>query len=283
MKRWDDISGLNLVQIGDIGEQTRPADITLSFDDLKISSSGHIGYANYFYTIDKSGKQVFLPGVSIHLQDPRITSLNLVNEGELDFKYDGYDTTLYQVVLHEIGHALGLGHSNDGHSSMFAIAGPQSRDLSAYDIAGIQHLYGPQTTNSMTTSNAFIAISDQANNTSMASIKAASIASPITFLSSDAHMKVAGQIFAGKHGAYGSPCACGCSGSSKIDSQDLVISREDYVKHANGLDSYEYLGYEDSNYGNAEKIVKNPDQHYNTFTKPDVNVYFNEVGIFSSC
>lgn len=52
------------------------------------------------------------------------------------------DVDLLTVAIHEIGHALGLGHSRDPRAIMYAsYAGPR-RALSADDIAGIQELYG---------------------------------------------------------------------------------------------------------------------------------------------
>jgi len=51
------------------------------------------------------------------------------------------------VVLHEMGHALGLGHVNDPNSIMalYSTRGHGLRTLSADDIAGIQAIYGPPT------------------------------------------------------------------------------------------------------------------------------------------
>jgi len=54
------------------------------------------------------------------------------------------------VVLHEIGHSLGLGHSEDPSSVMYPFFAPElvKRTLSADDIAGIQAIYLPdETTN----------------------------------------------------------------------------------------------------------------------------------------
>jgi hypothetical protein len=49
----------------------------------------------------------------------------------------------YTVALHELGHALGLGHSTVSGSVMEAFYGGQRRNLTADDIAGIQAIYGP--------------------------------------------------------------------------------------------------------------------------------------------
>jgi hypothetical protein len=59
----------------------------------------------------------------------------------------GADQTIdfYTVMLHELGHSLGLDHSNNPDSVMalYSVHGGAIRDLTADDIAGIQAIYGP--------------------------------------------------------------------------------------------------------------------------------------------
>lgn len=50
--------------------------------------------------------------------------------------------SLQQVALHEIGHLLGLAHSSDPKSVMYAYYNPASYRLSQDDIAGVNALYG---------------------------------------------------------------------------------------------------------------------------------------------
>ena len=55
-------------------------------------------------------------------------------------------TDLFQVALHEIGHNLGLEHSNERKSIMYPYLLDGNDALDTDDIAGIQALYGrPQT------------------------------------------------------------------------------------------------------------------------------------------
>ena len=73
------------------------------------------------------------------IDDPKAPSTSSAN-------FKGYD--LFTVLLHEFGHALGLGHSSDSNldtcaSVMCASYSGARRALSADDIAGIQYLYGP--------------------------------------------------------------------------------------------------------------------------------------------
>ena len=52
------------------------------------------------------------------------------------------DMDLLTVAAHEIGHTLGLDHSDDPNALMYPSYGGPHRSLGADDIAGIQDLYG---------------------------------------------------------------------------------------------------------------------------------------------
>jgi peptidoglycan hydrolase-like protein with peptidoglycan-binding domain len=54
----------------------------------------------------------------------------------------GAGIRLYNVALHEIGHCLGLAHSQDNSAIMYAYYAENRNDLQPDDIAGIQSLYG---------------------------------------------------------------------------------------------------------------------------------------------
>lgn len=58
----------------------------------------------------------------------------------------GVGIRLYNVALHEIGHLLGLDHSQDNTAIMFAYYAEDRNDLRPDDIAGVQSLYGAPAT-----------------------------------------------------------------------------------------------------------------------------------------
>jgi hypothetical protein len=68
----------------------------------------------------------------VHFDDDELWTDALISLGR-DFA---------SVVLHELGHALGLGHSNDPFAVMYAYYMGRRRSLSQDDIAGIQSIYG---------------------------------------------------------------------------------------------------------------------------------------------
>ena len=68
----------------------------------------------------------------IHFDDDETWSANVPATG----------TDLESVALHELGHVLGLDHSSDAASVMYAIYGGPRRALTLDDIAGIESIYG---------------------------------------------------------------------------------------------------------------------------------------------
>jgi len=140
VQRWAAVSGLNLVQQADSADPTKAANIRTGFADLNTPTSYIMGYTSYHYTSASNGGTTFLPDTIIRLEDPSKDPLYAGSGGGLT--YQGFSTTLYQTVLHEFGHALGLDHSTDPNTVMYATLGPANMDLNASDIAGIQALYG---------------------------------------------------------------------------------------------------------------------------------------------
>src|ERR1019366_349281 len=109
------------------------------------SSSGVVGYTSYQYQ-----KGQMQPNVIIRLEDPSQDSLVAGTGGTStapaapgSATYSGTQANLYQVLVHEIGHALGLADNADPNSVMYYQAsGSANSTLDSTDIAGMQALYG---------------------------------------------------------------------------------------------------------------------------------------------
>jgi hypothetical protein len=80
--------------------------------------------------------------------------------GDIDFNSaktwnNGTTYDLQTVALHEVGHALGLGHSTDPNSVMWPTYSGVRRSLDADDIAGIQAIYGARAPDAYASSVSF--------------------------------------------------------------------------------------------------------------------------------
>lgn len=127
--RWDDLTALAFTEVAD---SAATVDIRIGWARFGANGS-QIGEAAYSYT---TPDLVFLPGTTVRLEDPAERPL-----AGTDPVYAGTQTGLYQVVLHELGHALGLDHSTDPSANLYPVSTALNRDLNASDIAGIRALY----------------------------------------------------------------------------------------------------------------------------------------------
>jgi hypothetical protein len=106
----------------------------IGWGDFGTTDSGILGYTNVSTTGD-----LIMPGAVVRLEDPSETAL--IN-GAAGLTYQNTDATLYQVALHEIGHALGLGDDSDPASAMYYALGSANRSLDSTDIGAIAQIYG---------------------------------------------------------------------------------------------------------------------------------------------
>lgn len=67
-----------------------------------------------------------------------------IRTAQLYFDVDAYTASFYYIVLHEIGHTIGIGHAADPNSVMYYAMSGQNTDagLTADDVLAAQTLYG---------------------------------------------------------------------------------------------------------------------------------------------
>ena len=133
MQAWEAVSGLIFREVPD----SATSDIRIGWGDFDTSTTGVLGY-----TVSHQHDGSLRPGVVVRLEDPSQNSLRSGANGNSFYAETG--ATLYQVALHEIGHAIGLADNADPNSVMFASSSKANRTLDQTDIDGVQALYGPK-------------------------------------------------------------------------------------------------------------------------------------------
>lgn len=126
--RWSSVSGLVFNQVVD------SASVPIRIGFGTFPPFGELGETDYRYS-----RGVLINDTLIRLLDPTTTPLLFNDAGQLT--YQQYGVTFYQVVLHEIGHALGLDHTSDPATIMYPYASSTNQDLATGDIQGINTLY----------------------------------------------------------------------------------------------------------------------------------------------
>ena len=86
----------------------------------------------------------FMPDNLVTIEDPEENPVTSLKDG--DFQYNGTTATMFQSMIHELGHALGLAHNpNDPNSIMNPLLSSKNALPDDNDVAAIQSLYGAPT------------------------------------------------------------------------------------------------------------------------------------------
>ena len=129
---WEDIANITFIEVAD-GAQTQ---LSLGWDDID-GAYGVVGEARTSGT--RSTDSLFsMREVEIRFDISENWATDTAGTSNVGF----YEVGFYQVALHEIGHAIGLNHSDNPGTIMHASNISRIPDLTASDIASGQAIYG---------------------------------------------------------------------------------------------------------------------------------------------
>lgn len=132
MKTWTKHTNLKFREVS----SRKKADIVVSFEnpqhyDVDDDDMGGRTLAHAF----GPGKGI---GGDVHIRDDLAWDFDVLSNQ----KPAKNKRNFFAVLLHELGHSLGLSHSGDYDSTMYAYSNEYAGVLSQDDINGIQFLYG---------------------------------------------------------------------------------------------------------------------------------------------
>lgn len=139
---WASVADVDLVQVADApsAPAARP-DVRVGLADLSTSlQHPTIGFTHW-HTVNAQ----FAPDTLVTIEDPSELGVTALATG--DFQYAGFQASVLQDLLHEMGHALGLGHNPaDPTAIMNPVLSSANPMPDAQDIGALQALYGPPRT-----------------------------------------------------------------------------------------------------------------------------------------
>ena len=142
---WASATGINFQEVPDAASIADAADIRVGFADPSTlvdpndPSKVTVGVVDSKWTSSSDPNSPFSPDSLIRFRDSSDTSLTPINNGS-DFLFSNTNVTLYDLAMHEIGLALGLG-SSDGDPNSVMNDSLSNSTPDAADIAAIQSLY----------------------------------------------------------------------------------------------------------------------------------------------
>ena len=133
LQAWGGALGTCGVTLQQVLPTSQP-DLLVGWGDFQTATSDMIGQTD----LQHAGS-LLMPGTGVRLEDPTETALVAGAGGQPTYANTG--ATLYQVALHEIGHALGLQDTSDPNSVMYYSLGANNRTLDATDVAAVERAY----------------------------------------------------------------------------------------------------------------------------------------------
>lgn len=152
---WENVANVNFAQVSDDGETSGSGNYqqgSPTIGDIRIGgfNQGSGTLATTIFPPPANGRS-----------DSGDIFFNTSQPFQIGSTYD-----LESVMIHEVGHALGLDHSSDSGAAMYPGYNGVHQYLNSDDVAGIRSVWGPRQEDYITTNNANTIASHAANLTS---------------------------------------------------------------------------------------------------------------------
>ncbi len=139
-RAWEAVANIHFVNVGDYGtSNVSAADIRVGLGKLP-----SIGFTAYSWDANNQ----FASGTMVALDDVGPGNVTALDNGNVN--YTGTQGTVFQDLLHELGHALGLDHN---HYSSASIMNPTMTSANPYinwqDATALRALYGAPSTSAV--------------------------------------------------------------------------------------------------------------------------------------
>lgn len=129
--KWSSVANINFQEVAD----SDASDIRIGFNSID-GLYNTAGITSYSATYDSSGSALL---TQADIEMDKDEGWHLSNESEYN---SSNSVKFYSILLHEVGHAIGLAHYDDAPAIMNAINSVP--DLTTSDIDGVQAIYGPR-------------------------------------------------------------------------------------------------------------------------------------------